>query len=111
MIYVFDLDGVICDTNGRDYSGATPFPNRIEAINLLYNEGHTILIDSARGSVTGESWQERTERQLREWGLLFHRVRTGVKFYGDVYIDDKAQHVTDWQTKTFARFDDTEGEE
>lgn len=88
--YVFDLDGVLCDTDGRDYMNAKPRPRHIAKVNSLYQLGHTILIDSARGSVTGEDWQERTEAQLKDWGVMFHRVRTGVKFYGDVYVDDKA---------------------
>ena len=52
--------------------------------------GARILIDSARGSVTGENWHDLTEAQLDRWGVKYHRVRTGVKFFGDRYIDDKA---------------------
>jgi hypothetical protein len=49
-----------------------------------------VIIDSARGSVTGEDWFDRTEAQLEAWGVKYHHLRTGVKFYGDVYVDDKA---------------------
>ena len=56
----------------------------------LAARGATIVIDSARGSLTGEDWQARTEAQLRAWGLDAARVRTGVKVAGAVYVDDKA---------------------
>lgn len=88
--YVFDLDGTLCDTHGRDYHLAIPRPERIACVNALYDRGARILIDSARGSVTGENWQERTEAQLEAWGVKYHHVRTGVKFAGDYYVDDKA---------------------
>jgi histidinol phosphatase-like enzyme len=89
MTYVFDLDGTLCHTKDRDYANAKPWPSRIKAVNRLYREGHTILIDSARGSATGDDCQLLTERQLDKWGVQYHRVRTGIKFAGDVYVDDK----------------------
>ena len=89
MIYVFDLDGTLAHTSGRDYAGATPITARIAHVNALFDAGHTILIDSARGTVTGIDWTETTKGQLHAWGVKFHAIRTGVKFYGDVYVDDK----------------------
>jgi hypothetical protein len=88
--YVFDLDGTLCDTRGRNYADAIPSRDRIAHVNRLHDAGARILIDSARGSVTGENWQERTEAQLAAWGVSYDRLRTGVKFFGDLYIDDKA---------------------
>jgi trehalose-6-phosphatase len=88
-IYVFDLDGTLCHTIGRDYAGATPYPERIAVVNRLFDTGARIIIDSARGSLTGEDWFPQTDAQLIEWGVRYHLLRTGVKFYGDVYIDDK----------------------
>lgn len=89
-VFVFDLDGTLCDTEGSDYPNAQSRPERIAFVNRLYNEGHRVVIDSARGSTTGKDWSALTLRQLREWGVRFHKCRTGVKFSGDVYIDDKA---------------------
>jgi histidinol phosphatase-like enzyme len=91
--YVFDLDGTLCQTTGRNYAAAAPIPERIALVNRLYHAGARILIDSARGSGTGRDWQQATVEQLRGWGVKFHEVRTGVKLPGDFYIDDKA--VTD----------------
>ena len=48
--YVVDIDGTICDWEaGRDYTLASPFLERIQAINKLYDEGHTIKYYTARG--------------------------------------------------------------
>ena len=91
VTFVFDLDGTLCDTDGREYSRAHPKRDRIELVNDLYRRGARIIVDTARGSGTNENWQAKTEAQLKGWGLKFHRVRTGIKFAGDFYIDDKAQ--------------------
>ena len=95
MIYCFDLDGTLCRTSGRTYHESVPLLDRIAQVNALYDEGHTILIDSARGSVTGESWHEVTKEQLEAWGVKYHQVRTGIKFYADHYIDDKGREWLD----------------
>lgn len=89
MIYVFDLDGVICSQE-KDYHRAKPFKRRIIAINLLYDKGHTVIIDTARGSVTGKDHTKFTALQLLRWGVKYHKLRCGVKFFGQVYIDDRA---------------------
>lgn len=96
MIYCFDLDGTLCQTTGREYRDAQPCPARIAEVNRLYDEGHQIVIETARGSVTGVSWQAETERQLQHWGLRYHVVRAGQKVYADHYIDDKAQNAEDF---------------
>ena len=49
MTYVFDIDGTICETNGSDYENSKPLLKRIEKVNKLYEEGHTILFLTARG--------------------------------------------------------------
>jgi histidinol phosphatase-like enzyme len=89
MIYVFDLDGTLCETPGRDYAWAVPLEDRIRVVRRLHAEGHHIVIDSARGSVTGHDWLVLTTDQLTAWGVPFDELRVGVKFYGDVYVDDK----------------------
>jgi hypothetical protein len=94
MIYVFDLDGTLCHTVGREYQKATPRPERIAHVNDLFDAGHTILIDSARGSKTGIDWLPLTRRQLADWGVKHHDVRTGVKWYADIYVDDRGYRDT-----------------
>lgn len=90
MIYCFDLDGTLCTNKSDDYNIAEPIIDRIKKVNKLYDEGHTIFIDSARGSITKIDWQKVTEKQLKKWGLKYHVIRTGNKMFADYYIDDKA---------------------
>ena len=96
-IYVVDLDHTLCDiklipeeNNRWDYQNAKPYLERIEKINRLYEEGNQIIIDTARGSTSGNDWYKKTKNQLDSWGLKYHILRTGTKFPADYYIDDKA---------------------
>jgi hypothetical protein len=97
MTYVFDIDGTICSLTDGKYDEAVPHEDRIAIVNKLYDEGHTILFNTARGmGRSGNAvhyaervYKKKTEKQLREWGVKFHRLFTG-KPSGDVYIDDKA---------------------
>ena len=83
-----DIDGTIC-SHEKNYTEAKPYLERIAEINELYDSGHTILFDSARGSTTGINWKEITEKQLHKWGVKYHYLRTGVKLNADVFVDDK----------------------
>ena len=47
MKYCFDLDGTLCTKRNLDYQNAEPFKERIEIVNSLYDEGHTIVIIDA----------------------------------------------------------------
>ena len=89
MIYCFDLDNTLCDTKGNYYEKATPIQSRIDKVNKLYDEGNTIIIDTARGCESGKNWWYFTVEQLKGWGVKFHTLRTGVKFGADVFVDDK----------------------
>ena len=101
MIYVVDLDHTLCDTvqgpDGRwKYFEATPIQSRIDVVNKLWEDGNTIIIETARGCRTKINHYEETFNQLRSWGLKFHTLRTGVKFGADYYIDDKAINSEDF---------------
>jgi hypothetical protein len=89
MIYCFDLDGTLCTNTDGDYESAVPFLDRINKVNELYDDGHTIKVETARGSGTGIDWREVTENQLKDWGVKYHELRVGVKMHADVFIDDK----------------------
>ena len=65
MIYCFDLDGTLGttpphqeDSTPGDYMNSVPMQERIDVVNRLYDEGHTILIETARGSGSGIDWNE-----------------------------------------------------
>ena len=87
-IYAFDIDGTICTNTYGNYEKATPYFERINLINKLYNEGNFIKLLTARGSSTGINWREFTEKQLRSWKLNYHSLDFG-KIDADIFIDDK----------------------
>lgn len=101
MIYVFDLDHTLCDTKKSkegywEYLNSTPYQDRIEKVNNLYDQGHTIIIETARGCTSKINWYINTHNQLVSWGLKFTTLRTGVKYAADYYIDDKAINSEDF---------------
>ena len=97
MTYVFDIDGTICNTKDGDYENSEPYPDRIEIVNKLYDAGHRIIFQTARGmgrsnnsfAYAHEAFYDLTRSQLIEWGVKFHELFLG-KPAGDIYIDDKA---------------------
>jgi len=89
MIYCFDIDETICTSIGIDYSTATPFQERLDFINGLFEMGHTIKMYTARGSKTGLELTQFTKAQLDSWGLKYHELVMG-KPFADIYVDDKA---------------------
>lgn len=94
MIIYVDIDETICETPGevgkpRDYNLAKPWISAIESINKLYDQGHQIIIWTARGVKTGINWKHTTNKQLKEWGVKYHRVSFRKPYY-DMLIDDKS---------------------
>lgn len=89
--YCFDIDGTICSQEDQNYSLATPILRRVESINKLRELGHVVKFFTARGSTSGIDWTERTEEQLRSWGLGFDELIMG-KPHADVFVDDKGVH-------------------
>jgi len=89
MIIYVDIDETICTTPpSRNYTDAEPIKQRINKINNLYDEGHTIVYWTARGSTTGLDWTDVTVSQLKKWGAKHHDIKLGKPSY-DVFIDDK----------------------
>ena len=96
MTFVFDIDGTICYNKEGDYETSLPYADRIEKINKLYDEGHTIVFFTARGmgrssgsvAYAYQFFESLTRNQLREWGVKHHALYLG-KPSGDVYVDDK----------------------
>lgn len=89
MIYCFDLDGTLCTLTGGAYEAAEPFDHRVQHVNRLFREGHTIKIFTARGATSNKPWRELTEKQLDDWGVQRHELIMG-KPNADIFIDDKA---------------------
>ena len=97
MVYVFDIDGTICITEGSNYEGSVPIQERIKKVNNLYDRGHVVIMQTARGM--GRTNQNELEayrllysftyKQLIDWGVKFHKLMLG-KPAADYYVDDKA---------------------
>ena len=93
----FDLDGVLCSQVEHDYAEAIPNAKAIAAVNALYEQGHTIIIHTARfmGRCQGNPIEVYrtgytfTQRQLEEWGVKFHHLYMGKPRY-DMVIDDRS---------------------
>lgn len=88
---VFDIDGIICTYNiNRPYIEAQPLPENIALINTLYEHGHRIVLNTARGrnSKGGFNFKKLIRKQLAEWGVLYHILYFD-KPAGHYYVDDR----------------------
>jgi hypothetical protein len=92
LVYYIDIDNTICSpVDNAQYNKATPFIERIKEYNKLYENGHTVVYWTARGTTTGFDWWDVTEQQLKEWGVKYHELKLGKPYY-DVFIDDKSMN-------------------
>ena len=105
MIIFVDIDDTICyiereeDRAARDYSKAQPLLRNIERVNQYYDEGHTVIYWTARGSGAprGQNWFKVTQAQLFQWGAKFHELRMGKPVY-DLLICDKSMNPkAEWE--------------
>lgn len=88
MIIYVDIDNCICFTPTPDYEKCTPHVDRIAKINKLFDEGHTIVYWTARGSTTRLPWEDLTKKQLSDWGAKYHELKLRKPYY-DLFIDDR----------------------
>ena len=104
MNYVFDIDETICGkVENGEYENAEPWPSRIAIVNKLYDEGHTIVFQTARGmgrhknnpALAIRDFYSITQNQLRRWGVKYHHLFLG-KPMGDFYVDDKGVKDVDF---------------
>ena len=99
MRICFDLDNTLC--TGKPYEKATPFPEIKELLIKLKEDGHTVIIQTARGMATASSNPgacvkaigKLTLEQLDEWGFVYDEIYFG-KPNADVFVDDKAYHAS-----------------
>ena len=96
MVIYIDIDDTICNSPDKpDYSTSTPILDNIKKANLLYDQGHTIIYWTARGTQTGLDWSDVTKKQFELWGVKYHEVKFGKPYY-DMFIDDKNMNTLDW---------------
>ena len=96
MIIYVDIDETICyrEEKDLDYANSLPILPNIEKINGLYDQGHTIIYWTARGTKTGINWFNLTLKQFTDWGVKFHELRMNKPFY-DLFIDDRVLNTKD----------------
>jgi D-sedoheptulose 7-phosphate isomerase len=87
--YCIDIDGTLCTNTFGEYETAQPYPERIAKINELFYAGNTIILYTARGTVSGINHRALTIRQLNEWGVRYTEIKFGKLDY-DIWVDDKA---------------------
>jgi hypothetical protein len=100
VVYVFDIDGTICINSNSEYEKSVPLQDRIDKINQIFDDGHTVIFQTARGmgrsgnsaAYANKAFYEFTKKQLDSWGVKYHSLFLG-KPAGDVYVDDRG--VTD----------------
>jgi hypothetical protein len=103
MIYIFDIDGTICTHTTGNYDEAEPLVERIAKNNSLYEQGHTIIYQTARGMGRTNNnvmksyklFYSYTVNQLDGWGVKYHDLFLG-KPNGDIYVDDKGKKDEDF---------------
>jgi capsule biosynthesis phosphatase len=99
LTIIYDLDGTLCETKRKDqsYADVEPILPMIQQLNEFYDQGHEIMIHTARNMVTQnnnvakviQNVGEVTLEWLRRHGVKYHGIEFG-KIYGQIYIDDKA---------------------
>jgi len=93
MQFIIDMDGTIC-TEEKTYSRsmAKPLEGAVENVNRLFEEGHTIIIYTAR------TWMEfeMTTDWLQRHEIKYHQLIMG-KPIGDMWIDDRALGFKSWE--------------
>ena len=96
MIIYIDIDETICKSpNVPDYNTSKPIKKNIAKANKLYDQGHTIVYWTARGTKTGIDWTNVTKKQFNDWGVKYHDLKFGKPYY-DLFIDDKNMNTKDW---------------
>ena len=101
--FIIDIDGTLCNAyqledGSFDYQNAEPVWPVIDRVNQMYNEGHTIILSTARGMRTYEGNIKKIKEKvlpiLEEWlksyGVLYHKIEIG-KSWGPnpIYVDNR----------------------
>jgi len=104
----FDIDNVICKTEGTNYKNSKPNKKVIDLINKFYDNGYIIKIFTARymgrnnESISKAKKQgfKSTYNQLKKWDLKFSKLIFGKPTF-DIYVDDKSYNFKKNWYKSF----------
>jgi len=85
-----DLDWTLC--TGKFWKEeCKPIADRINYINSLYKKWAHIIIRTARMP----EHYEVTRKWLEQHNIMYHWISMHTKIWADIYIDDKALHISD----------------
>ncbi|CAJ1441433.1 unnamed protein product [Effrenium voratum] len=91
--FCFDLDGTLVQPKGNSLVG---IPAAIELVRQLHKAGHTIIITTSRGMVSGGGADKaladqgkETIDQLEQLGIPYDELHFG-KPHADIYVDAQA---------------------
>lgn len=106
MRICIDLDGVICELRGENegYEDLDPIDGAIEKVQQLKDQGHYIILYTARRMKTHESNRGKlladigktTLDWLKKHGVPYDEIYFG-KPWAHIYIDDNAFRFTNWK--------------
>ncbi|MDZ4715799.1 MAG: hypothetical protein SH819_10050 [Cytophagales bacterium] len=109
MRIVIDLDGTVCPIKrqGQTYSELKPLPGAVDKIKALKEDGHYIIIQTARNMATQEGNLGKVMRNigkvtldwLVEYNIPYDEVYFG-KPNANLYIDDRGFRFTSWSELT-----------
>lgn len=103
MKIAFDIDNTLVEGKpSEEIFTAKGIPEMVNIINKLYDDGHEILIYTARGMtrlngqahLIASEYFIKTKEQLDSIGIKYHSIVFGKLNY-DVLIDDKAFNAKD----------------
>ncbi len=109
MRIVIDLDGTICPIKGKGetYADLKPNEGAVERLHALKNEGHYLIIQTARNMATCESNLGKVMKNvgkvtldwLERYNIPYDEIYFG-KPNGELYIDDRAFRFGNWSAIT-----------
>lgn len=104
MRICLDLDGTVCENklDEQNYSEVLPQYKAVETIAKWREQGHYIVLQTARGMNTYKSNEGQIlgnmkylYEWLEKWNIVVDEIRIG-KPHCDVFIDDKGYRHTNW---------------
>lgn len=105
MIIYVDIDDTIVKTIGINYAKSEPIIENIQKVNKMYENGHTIVMWTARGTLSNKNYFKMTYNQLMQFGVKFHELRMGKPAY-DLLIDDKCiNSLWNWDNDAVSYFE------
>ena len=102
----FDLDGTICENKlgNQSYADLKPLNGAVEVLKDLKEDGHYIIILTARNMKTYENNIGKVIANqskvvidwLNKWEVPYDELHFG-KPVADIYVDDKGYKLENWK--------------